>query len=75
MHEHGLVVEQQHPKLGKFEHFGTTIHFSDTPSRIFGPPPLCGQHTREILHEHGLADSEVDGLVASGAVFEELWVD
>ncbi len=75
MHEHGLVVEQQHPKLGKFEHFGTTIHFSDTPSRIFGPPPLCGQHTREILHEHGLADSEIDALVASGAVFEELWVD
>jgi len=75
MHEHGLVVEQQHPRLGKFEHFGTTIHFSDTPSRIFGPPPLCGQHTREILHQHGMTDTEIDELVASGAVFEELWVD
>jgi crotonobetainyl-CoA:carnitine CoA-transferase CaiB-like acyl-CoA transferase len=75
MHEHGLVVEQHHPKLGRFEHFGTTIHFSGTPSRTSGPPPVCGQHTRQILREHGLADDEVDALVASGAVFEELWVD
>jgi crotonobetainyl-CoA:carnitine CoA-transferase CaiB-like acyl-CoA transferase len=75
MHEHGLVVEQQHPKLGRFEHFGTTVHFSDTPSRIFGPPPVCGQHTREILREEGLSDADIDQLVASGAIFEELWVD
>ena len=41
------------PTLGRFEHFGTTIDFSDTPGRIWGPPPLVGQHTREIMHEYG----------------------
>jgi crotonobetainyl-CoA:carnitine CoA-transferase CaiB-like acyl-CoA transferase len=71
----GLVVEQQHPKVGRFEHFGTTINFSDTPGRIWGPPPVVGQHTRQIMHEHGFDDSEIDKLIDARAVFEELWVD
>jgi crotonobetainyl-CoA:carnitine CoA-transferase CaiB-like acyl-CoA transferase len=70
-----LVVRQRHPKLGRFEHFGHTITFSENPERIFGPPPVCGQHTREILHEHGFADSEIDKLVEAKAIFEERWVD
>ena len=45
MRARGLVVQQQHPKLGRFEHFGTTIDFSDTPGKIWGPPPVVGQHT------------------------------
>ena len=75
MRTHGLVVTQQHPRLGRFEHYGTSIHFSDTPGRIWGPPPLCGQHTREIMHEHGYEDADIDKLVEAGAIFEELWVD
>jgi crotonobetainyl-CoA:carnitine CoA-transferase CaiB-like acyl-CoA transferase len=71
----GLVVTQQHPKLGRFEHFGTTIHFSDTPGKIWGPPPVVGQHTREIMVEYGYTEDEIAKLLASAAVFEELWVD
>ncbi|MGA8369632.1 MAG: CoA transferase [Acidimicrobiales bacterium] len=74
MRKLGLVVEQQHPKLGRFEHFGSTISFSDTPGRIFGPPPVVGQHTREIMGEHGFDEDEIDKLLAGEAVFEELWV-
>jgi crotonobetainyl-CoA:carnitine CoA-transferase CaiB-like acyl-CoA transferase len=75
MREHGLVVEQEHPKLGRFEHFGTTISFSDTPGRIWGPPPVVGQHTRQILDEYGYDGDEIGKLIADGAVFEDLWVD
>jgi crotonobetainyl-CoA:carnitine CoA-transferase CaiB-like acyl-CoA transferase len=75
MDAHELVVHQQHPKLGSFEHFGRTIHFSDTPGRIWGPPPVCGQHTREIMREHGFCDAEVDKLAQARAVFEEHWVE
>jgi crotonobetainyl-CoA:carnitine CoA-transferase CaiB-like acyl-CoA transferase len=71
----GLVVQQQHPKLGRYEQFGVTIDFSDTPQHIFGPPPVVGQHTREIMGEYGYDDADVDKLVESKAVFEELWYD
>jgi len=71
----GLVVKQQHPKLGRYEQFGVTIDFSDTPQHIFGPPPVVGQHTREIMREYGYDDADVDKLVESKAVFEELWYD
>ncbi len=74
MQELGLVVKQQHPKLGRFGHFGVTIDFSDTPQHIYGPPPVVGQHTREIMREHGYDDADVDKLVESKAVFEELWI-
>jgi crotonobetainyl-CoA:carnitine CoA-transferase CaiB-like acyl-CoA transferase len=73
--ELGLTVCQHHPKLGRFEHFGRTVDFSETQPEIWGPPPVCGQHTREILHEHGYDDAEIDKLVEARAVFEELWVD
>jgi crotonobetainyl-CoA:carnitine CoA-transferase CaiB-like acyl-CoA transferase len=75
MQAHELVVRQQHPKLGRFEHFGQTITFSATPERIFGPPPVCGADTREIMHEYGFEDAEIDKLVEAKAVFEELWVE
>jgi len=32
--------------------------------------PACGQHTREVLREHGYADPEIDALVAQGVVGE-----
>jgi crotonobetainyl-CoA:carnitine CoA-transferase CaiB-like acyl-CoA transferase len=75
MQVRGLVVEQHHPKLGRFDHFGRTITFSDTPGRIWGPPPVVGQHTREIMSEHGYDTGEIEKLLAGEAVFEELWVD
>jgi crotonobetainyl-CoA:carnitine CoA-transferase CaiB-like acyl-CoA transferase len=73
--ELGLTVRQQHPKLGRFEHFGRTVDFSDTQPEIWGPPPICGQHTREILRQVGYDEADVDKLLESRAVFEDLWVD
>jgi crotonobetainyl-CoA:carnitine CoA-transferase CaiB-like acyl-CoA transferase len=75
MRSRGLIVEQQHTKLGRFTVFGSTISFSDTPGRIWGPPPVVGQHTREILGEHGYETGEIEKLLAGEAVFEDLWVD
>jgi crotonobetainyl-CoA:carnitine CoA-transferase CaiB-like acyl-CoA transferase len=75
MHAQELVVRQEHPKLGRFEHFGKTINFSDTPGRIFGPPPVCGQHSREIMLEYGFDDAEIDKFIDAKAVFEDLWVE
>jgi crotonobetainyl-CoA:carnitine CoA-transferase CaiB-like acyl-CoA transferase len=75
MRDLGLIVEHQHPKLGRFEQFGNTIDFSATPGVVQGPPPIIGQHTREILDQHGFTSEQVDELLASKIVFENLWVD
>jgi alpha-methylacyl-CoA racemase len=42
--------------------------FSRTPSAIQGPPAAPGQHTDEVLGEHGFSDTEIAKLRHSGAV-------
>ena len=75
MRQLGLIVEHQHPKLGRFEQFGNTIDFSVTPGVVQGPPPIIGQHTREILGQHGFDTEQIEDLLDSKVVFEDLWVD
>jgi len=65
----GLVAEYGHPVLGRLRQFGRLIAFSDTPGRIAGPPPLVGQHGRDILHEAGYRDDDIDALVGQGVVY------
>jgi crotonobetainyl-CoA:carnitine CoA-transferase CaiB-like acyl-CoA transferase len=72
MRELGLVTSLQHPQVGRFEQFGATIDFSDTPMRIELAPPLVGQHTREILQESGFHTSQVDALVGDSVIYETL---
>jgi crotonobetainyl-CoA:carnitine CoA-transferase CaiB-like acyl-CoA transferase len=62
----GLVTEYEHPTLGLLRQFGETVHFSETPGQIVGPPPRVGEHSREILKELGLTSSEIDDLKARG---------
>lgn len=68
----GLVAEYQHPILGTMRQFGSLIDFSETPGEIHGPPPLVGQHTREILAWLGYDDVRSEELRAAGTVF---WPD
>ena len=71
----GRVVTYDHPELGRFEHAGLQIDFSDTPGRVWGPPPLVGQHTREIMREFGFAEAEIDDLCGEKAIFETMSVN
>ncbi|MFN8035104.1 MAG: CoA transferase [Acidimicrobiia bacterium] len=66
----GLVAEYEHPTLGRLRQFGSVIDFSDTPGRIYGPPPILGEHTRAVLHWVGHDDAAVDTLREAGVVFE-----
>jgi crotonobetainyl-CoA:carnitine CoA-transferase CaiB-like acyl-CoA transferase len=50
--------------------FGQLIQMSDTPGRIAGPPPLVGQHTRQILRDVGYRDDDVDTLISEGVAYE-----
>jgi crotonobetainyl-CoA:carnitine CoA-transferase CaiB-like acyl-CoA transferase len=64
----GLVTEYEHPMMGLMRQFGELVQFSDTPGRIGGPPPLVGEHTREILAWLGHDAAEIDALHAEGVV-------
>ncbi len=66
----GLVTEYDHPTLGRLRQFGKLFDFPLTPHAATSPPPLVGQHTREVLHELGLRDGDVDALLAGAVVYE-----
>ena len=63
-----LVVETDHPTLGRIETLGTPIKLSETPLAPGRPAPRLGQHTDEILGDAGLDPEEIAALRRSGAV-------
>lgn len=65
----GRTVTYDHSELGRFEHSGLAIDFSETPGIVWGPPPLVGEHSCEVLEEFGFEAGEIDTLLATGAVF------
>lgn len=44
-----MLVEVEHPTAGTVRMAGIPVKFSSTPASIRLPPPLLGQHTKEIL--------------------------
>jgi crotonobetainyl-CoA:carnitine CoA-transferase CaiB-like acyl-CoA transferase len=68
----GLVTDYEHPLMGHMRQFGNLVDFSDTPGRIAGPPPMVGQHTREILGWLDYSDGEIDDLRGERVVY---WPD
>jgi len=64
----GMVVEVDHPKAGRTRALGSPLHFSATPGGNSLPAPVLGQHTREVLHECGYSDAEIDAFAAAGVI-------
>ncbi|MEE8159317.1 MAG: CoA transferase, partial [Dehalococcoidia bacterium] len=60
--ERDMLLEVQHPSAGKIKQTGIPIKFSATPGSIDSPPPLLGQHSKEILLELGYSQDEVEAL-------------
>jgi len=64
-----MVIEIEHPTIGKLKQLGTPMKLSETPCQIRYPPPLLGQHTKEILKELlGYSDEEIEELRKIGAI-------
>jgi crotonobetainyl-CoA:carnitine CoA-transferase CaiB-like acyl-CoA transferase len=64
----GIAQQIAHPKLGRIEVVGQAVSLSRTPSQIRRATPERGEHTLEILREHGYSDKAIADLRAKGAI-------
>jgi len=46
-----MLVEMEHPQVGKFKVVGSPLKLSETPVEYRIPPPVLGEHTEEILRD------------------------
>ncbi len=44
----GMVVEVEHPAIGRLPLVGTPLKMSETPGEVRLPPPLLGQYNEEV---------------------------
>jgi crotonobetainyl-CoA:carnitine CoA-transferase CaiB-like acyl-CoA transferase len=63
-----MVVEVDHPRLGKVKHAGIGLKFSKTPGEIRHTAPVQGQHTDEILAELDYSSDKIARLREIGAI-------
>jgi formyl-CoA transferase len=60
----GMVVETEHPTLGRLQTLGSPVKMSETPPVTTRRAPLLGEHTREVLLETGYSDDEIASITS-----------
>jgi CoA:oxalate CoA-transferase len=64
-----MLVEVEHPRIGRFTLPNTPVKLSRTPGGVHGPSPDVGEHTDDVLRELlGLPDEEIARLRDAGAI-------
>lgn len=64
----GMVVEVEHPQVGRVKQVGIGTKLSETPGAVRTPPPAVGQHTDEVLASLGYDAERIRVLREGGAV-------
>jgi crotonobetainyl-CoA:carnitine CoA-transferase CaiB-like acyl-CoA transferase len=55
----GMLVEQEHPRAGRFTTLATPVRLSRTPGTIRTPSPTLGEHTDPVLSEAGIDPGQI----------------
>jgi len=63
-----MVIEVEHPTLGKIKQVGIAPRLSGTPGKVRSLSPLPGEHTDEILQELDYKREEIENLRQEGVV-------
>lgn len=66
--ENDMFTTLEHPSHGPLQMTGPVVNLSATPGRIERPAPEFGQHTEEVLLEHGYTWEEIEALRIKGAI-------
>lgn len=54
-----MKIEASHPTAGSVPMVGSPLKLSRTPVSVRHHPPLAGEHTKEILLEHGFNEEQI----------------
>jgi crotonobetainyl-CoA:carnitine CoA-transferase CaiB-like acyl-CoA transferase len=63
----GFWQEVEHPTEGRLRMTRYPVTFSETPASVRRLQPRLGEHTLEVLREAGLADTDIQAMLGSGA--------
>ncbi len=63
-----MVIEVDHPTLGKVKQVGIGTKLSDTPGKVRSTAPVAGQHTDDVLASIGFDAAAVASLKERGVV-------
>ena len=63
-----MVIEVEHPTLGKVRQVGIAPKLSDTPGKVRSLSPLLGEHTDGVLQELGYSQEEIESFRQEGAI-------
>jgi succinate--hydroxymethylglutarate CoA-transferase len=58
----GMIAEIQHPTAGPIKLVGIPVKYSEANLKIRRPPPLHGEHTDEVLADHGYSKRRIGEL-------------
>jgi len=64
-----MVIEVEHPTLGKIKQVGIAPKLSSTPGKVRSLSPLSGEHTDEILQELGYKRKEIENLKQQNVIY------
>lgn len=67
----GMVVEQDHPVLGKIRLPGLPFRFSDCDTSIAQVAPDLGEHNAAIARSLGFSEGEIAAMQADGVLYQE----
>jgi crotonobetainyl-CoA:carnitine CoA-transferase CaiB-like acyl-CoA transferase len=67
----GMVIEQEHPVLGRVKLPNLPFRFSDCDTSPRSPAPLMGQHNRGIAAGLGYTANEIDAMQRDGVLYAE----
>lgn len=66
----GLVRTLDHPLLGELRQVDLPLGLSGAQAASRRAPPVFGQHTREVFARYGMAQAEIDRLLAEGVAHQ-----